>query len=403
VARGRAKWKRIIDPKVYLTRALVGIETVAPALTGALGYYSILGEPSRVEMIREESVPSRLGEPPYASAFQTLSVANVDTPTGLIGHPGHVEDPRERASLGPLRPLEARRVTAIVSDALIPGHTLLPVDRRTGRLLSIYGDGHVNWGRAYPAPVALKRLALPGYAWAVPPVRNYYHLLIEHILPVVDELIRQPERYRSQPLTVVIDPERLPLVGYFLDLLADLGLRVDAVCANPFTTWLPERYLLCKPVSASVEHLYGYAETVALLKDVIRRRVGKLAPERRLYIPRTGTRIRRLTTEGALMEQLADRGYEPFKATWSNVAQQVEMFMSAREIVSVHGAALTNIVWSPTDAHVIELFPTDARKTTYLHMASQHAQSYSCVIGGPEDERQDFAVPVEAVLGAIRA
>ncbi|KAA2235231.1 glycosyltransferase family 61 protein [Salinarimonas soli] len=400
VARGRATWKRIIDPKTYLTRAMVGLESIAPAVTGALGYYSILQPPSRFEALTEERVPSPLLQPRYAAAFENLSKANVDTPTGQAGHAGHRQAGEGGSPLGPLQPLETRRVAAVLADVLVPGHTLLPVDGRTGRLLSIYGGGHVNWGRAYPAPASLRRAALPGFAWAVPSVHNYYHLLVEHILPVVDELIRHREQYRGVPVTV-IGSERLPTVRFFLGLLADVGIQVDVVEANAFTTWCPERYLFCKPVSATVEHFYAYAEAVGILKEAIERRSGRVRPSRRIYIPRTGTRIRRLATEEALVEQLAARGFAAFGATWSNTAQQVEAFMGAREIVSVHGAALTNLIWASPEAQVVELFPENARKTTYLHMAAQHGQAYACVIGGPEDGRQDFGVPVERVLGTL--
>jgi hypothetical protein len=400
VARGRAQWKRFVDPKTYLTRAMVGLERAAPAVTGAIGYYSILEPPSRFESVREERVPSRLREAPYAEAFATLSTANVDTPTGQIGHPGHADAAPGGVSLGPLPALETRRFCAVLDDVLVPGHTLLPAHAATGRLLSAYGGGVMNWGHAYPAPVALRRVAVPGLAWAVAPVRNYFHLLIEHVLPAIDELVRRRDLYRGTPITVVASRHGAVLRS-LLDLLAPLGLRVEILEASRFSTYRPERYLFAKPISATVEHFYGYAETVETLKDLIRRRDGAPSGPARLYIPRTGTRIRRLETEPALVEALAARGFETFTASWSNFDRQIATFMAAREIVSVHGAALTNIVWAGRDARTVEIFPVNARKTTYLHMASQHDQSYAAGIGGPEDERQNFSVPVEAVTGLL--
>ncbi len=399
MARGRARWKRALDLKTYLTRAMVGLETAAPALTSAIGYHSILRPPARFERVWEASVPSRVEAPAYREAFATLSQANVDTPTGMLGHPGHA-DAAGGTSLGPLPRLETRRFVSWVPDVAVPGHALLPTDGRTGRLLAAYHEGFVNWGHAYPAPVRWRRVDLPGFAWAVPPVRNYFHLLIEHVLPVVDELIRNPDRYRGAPVSVIASG-RLEIVGYFVELLAALGRPVEVVRADAFTTYRPERYLFAKPVSATVEHFYGTAETTEVLKDLVRRRGAEPVPER-LYVPRTGTRIRRLETEDALVAALQARGFGTFAASWSNVERQVATFMGAREIVSVHGAALTNLVWAGADARVVELFPVNARKTTYLHMASQHDQSYAAVIGGPEDERQNFSVPVEAVLEALR-
>jgi capsular polysaccharide biosynthesis protein len=290
-------------------------------------------------------------------------------------------------------------VIATLRDVVVPGHTLLPADATTGRLLSAYGSGHMNWGHAYPSPI-LRRVDLPGLAFAVAPVRNYFHLLVEHVLPALDALLRHPE-LRREPMSVIVS-DRLPTVRYFVELMAALGVAIRVVEANRFTAYRPEAYLFAKPVSATVEHFYAYAEAVALLKDAVRRRGDPPPVSERVYIPRTGTRIRQLGTEAALVARLAERGFAPFTATWSNIDRQVATFLAAREIVSVHGAALTNLVWAPADAHVVELFPVNARKTTYLHMASLHGQAYSPVIGGPEDERQSFAAPVEAVLEALR-
>lgn len=401
MARGRARWKRYVDPKTYLTRAMVGLETVAPRVTGAIGYYSILRPPSRLERLEETSVASRVREPAYARAFETLSAANVDTPTGQLGHAGHADAVPGGVSLGPLRPLETRRLVATLPNVVVPGHTLLPADGATGRLLSAYAEGFVNWGHAYPAPVALRRVSLPGLAFAVPPVRNYFHLLVEHILPALDALLRHPDLHRGARVSAIVS-DRLPTLAYFVEVMARLGVAIDIVRANPFTTFRPERYLFAKPVSATVEHLYAYRETVEALKGAIRGRGEAAAASERLYIPRTGTRIRQLGTEAALVARLAERGFAPFTASWGNIDRQVATFMGAREIVSVHGAALTNIAFAPDDAHVVELFPVNARKTTYLHMAALHGQAYSPVIGGPEDERQSFSAPVEAVLEALR-
>ncbi len=400
MARGRARWKRYVDPKTYLTRAMVGLETAAPGIAGALGYYSILRPPSRLERLAEISIASPAADPPYAAAYRTLTIANVDTPTGQLGHPGHADLAPGTPSLGPLRPLETRLFAGVVPDVVVPGHTLMPADGRTGRLLSAYMSGHVNWGLAYPQP-PLRTVRLPGLAWAVPPVRNYFHLLIEHILPALDALIRVPDLARGEPVSVIVS-QRLPTVAYSVELMGALGIPVEIVRAKPFTAYRPERYLFAKPISATVEHFYAYTQTVAALREAAARRGDAPPPSERLYIPRTGTRIRRLETEGALMAALEARGFAPFAANWSNIDRQVATFLGAREIVSVHGAALTNIVWAGAEARVVEIFPVNARKTTYLHMAALHGQGYAPVIGGPEDETQSFSAPVESVLEALR-
>lgn len=400
MARGRARWKQVLDAKVYLTKAMPRLERSAPALTSALGYHGIEQAPSQWSWLAETRVPTRMTEAPYAAAYGALRVANVDAPTGKVGHPGHAAGGGP-SDLGPLQPLETRRLAALIPQAIVPGHTRLPVDASTGRLLSFYGGTPVKWGVVYPGPSRLRRVPIKGIAWAIPRLRNYFHLLVEHILPVVDALIRDRDRLRTDHVTVIAGRD-LPLLHLIIGVLKRIGITMSFEEARPFATYEPEQYLFCKPVSASVEHFYAYPEAVAVLKQALPARSAASFPAR-LYIPRTGTRIRRLVGEPELMERLTALGCTAFTAHWNNPEEQIARFMAAREIVSVHGAALTNLVWAADGARVIEIFPVNARKTTYLHMASLHHHSYDCVIGGRENERQDFAVDPTAVLRALTA
>lgn len=398
MARGRAKWKRHFEIKTYLSSLLTAIEDVAPAVTRRLGYHARFHFPDRgFARFEEARVPSRMAEPAYAEALRTLSVANVDKPTGQLGHAGHSDPPGGPSPLGALAPLEARRISAIGTGVRVPGHSLLPFDGRSGRLLSVYFEGRADWGLAYVAPSALRRVRVPGYAWAIPRIGNYYHLMVEHILPVADWLLRHPGEVGAAPVTLITAGPQ-DAVRAFVEILAGLGLRIEILTANALTTYAPDHYLYCRPVAASVEHLYAYRPCVEALRAGLLRAGRPTGPER-LYVPRTGTRVRRLLGEAELVGALEARGFQPFTARWGNVREQVARFLAAREIVSVHGAALTNLVWAAPGARIVELFPANARKTTYLHMASQHDQGYACAIGGRENERQDFPIDPRAVLG----
>ncbi|GEP10963.1 hypothetical protein MMMDOFMJ_2757 [Methylobacterium gnaphalii] len=398
MARGRAAWKRALDSKLYLTRAMLRLERSAPSLTSAIGYHAILGPPSRFDWLSESRVLTRMTQAPYAEEFHALSVANVDAPTWHLGHPGHSLE-GGASHFGPLQPLEVRRLASLVPDVIVPGHNLLPVDAATGRLLAFYGSTEVNWGIAYPGLSRLKRERLKGAAWAIPPVKNYFHLLVEHILPVVDMLLTERAGLAGSQVTVITQGN-LPLLDAIATILKRLGIAIAFEKARPFVTYAPEQYLFCKPVAASVEHFYAYPDAVGVLREAFGGQASASLPSR-LYVPRTGTRIRRLIGEPELIAQLAEHGFSSFTAHRDNPEEQIARFMAAREIVSVHGAALTNIVWAAPGARVVEIFPSNARKTTYLHMASLHDHAYAHVSGGSENERQDFAVDPAAVLRVL--
>lgn len=123
---------------------------------------------------------------------------------------------------------------------------------------------------------------------------------------------------------------------------------------------------------------------------------------RRLYVTRRDARRRRILNEDELVACLRSYGFETYCPGDSSLLQQIRTFAQASFIVGPHGGGMSNLVFAPKSARVIELFPSDRIHWCYWNLASIIGQSYGCV-AGPVERDQNFVVPVERVECMLRS
>ena len=76
---------------------------------------------------------------------------------------------------------------------------------------------------------------------------------------------------------------------------------------------------------------------------------------KRLYLSRDDASYRHLLNEPELMAKLQQLGFEKVTMSGRSISDQIALFSQAECIVGVHGAAMNNIVFSPTHCCVLEL------------------------------------------------
>ena len=130
---------------------------------------------------------------------------------------------------------------------------------------------------------------------------------------------------------------------------------------------------------------------------------GPGSADRRLFVSRGGARLRRLKNEEGLRPALTKRGFEWFTPRADDHRSQVEAFRSARIVVTVHGAALTNLLFCRPGTLVVELFPSNHIKSTYCWLAMRLGLRYRPVIGSAGDYLQGFTVDVDEVLAQVES
>jgi capsular polysaccharide biosynthesis protein len=91
-------------------------------------------------------------------------------------------------------------------------------------------------------------------------------------------------------------------------------------------------------------------------------------PNKLLYLDRNAA-TRNCTNAAELRKYFAQRGWTVVDAGTMSLDEQMQLFSEARGIVSVHGAALTNLLWMPSEGRVLELMPSKRRNGCYAGLA----------------------------------
>lgn len=208
--------------------------------------------------------------------------------------------------------------------------------------------------------------------------RNYYHFLIE-ALPRIWVLEQRPEIAPPDlwyvPATTRFQQELLDLMGITAAgrIDSDIYPHVQADC-------------LVVPGLASLA-----GENPPSVVDFLRARLLGRASQgggRRVYVARSaGANNRRVVNEDEMLALLRGRGFEVVDPGRMSVREQIACFASASVVVSPHGAALANLVFSPPGALVVELFPAGCVLPDYWRLASSGGLKYRYLASGRPPKR----------------
>ncbi len=106
-------------------------------------------------------------------------------------------------------------------------------------------------------------------------------------------------------------------------------------------------------------------------------------PERRIYISRARSRGRRLHDEDAVWPVLRDRGFEYVLMEELTLDAQVRLMAEARVVFGTHGAGLTNTLFCPAGAHVIEVLDPEFPCPNFYGLSAATSHPYWLLWGEP--------------------
>ena len=114
--------------------------------------------------------------------------------------------------------------------------------------------------------------------------------------------------------------------------------------------------------------------------------VRSLFPERsggpeRIYLSRRDAGKRRLVNEAELEGRLESMGFVCVQPEKMSVAKQAASFSAAKWVVAPHGAGLTNLVFAPRGAKVIELLHPENQTPCFKHLALACGLRYTSLLG----------------------
>lgn len=200
-------------------------------------------------------------------------------------------------------------------------------------------------------------------------VNNYYHWLVD-VLPRLLML-----RANCSRVTLLLPA----------NARAYMRLSAQALGFNRFTE-IPKESIVRGLDIVMPGHAASMGRQDATLLHQVRQELlqvfaspAVLTPVRRLFLSRRTQQVRRLLNEDVMLPLLAAHGIESVVLDALTLPEQVTLLQGAELIVGVHGAGLTNMLFLPPGAAVVELLDGNRLNQCYYNLATNLALPYYLV------------------------
>jgi capsular polysaccharide biosynthesis protein len=211
---------------------------------------------------------------------------------------------------------------------------------------------------------------------------NICHFLLDKVVRLA-QFDRYGVRYR---------PLLFRRNAYYDQVMAFLGVKGGAVCleADHFTAKI-DTLLVSTGNASAFRHPAQWFPDWAV--DYLK---AKFAPRdtlgrKRIVISRNDTKTRRVLNQGDVDAVLAEFGYESLELTGKTFDEQRALFSDASHVVGVHGAGLTNILFSPPGAQVLEILPPMCATSAYWRLSNAMGHRYHAAIAlDPDFPEPDY-------------
>jgi capsular polysaccharide biosynthesis protein len=234
---------------------------------------------------------------------------------------------------------------------------------------------------------------------------NYSHWITRSLLKLG---LVEDDRYRRLPLLLHTPLKRFQVE--YLELLEIAPERLIQVS--------PGAVVRCKRLVVPTQLALrpGFAAGVDWLLARLGQRLGPLPGPAAdlLFLSRSDSADRVLVNEAELVAALAPLGFRAVVPGTMSVADQIRAFSRARAIVAAHGAGLTNMIFAPRDALIVEITSTNiAMMGDFRFMANALGQRMATIVSDAYDMdparaaairpvQWDYRVAVDEVLAVLR-
>jgi capsular polysaccharide biosynthesis protein len=206
---------------------------------------------------------------------------------------------------------------------------------------------------------------------------------------------------------------------YYRDIFARIGLteRVIIPSTKRISIHAPE-ILFSSNIAADFRHPAHHCAGWAI--DYLRKTFGvgerSARHDRKLLISRADAKGRSVHNWEEVLPVFRSHGFEVVELSGLSTEDQIELFSDASQVVGVHGAGLTNILFAPRDCAVLEILPPLVATQAYWLLASSLGQRYSALIADdtelprpdyltwrhdPAFNNRDIVLPVERLRAAL--
>ena len=188
---------------------------------------------------------------------------------------------------------------------------------------------------------------------------NHSHWLTAHLPKLL--LLRD----RNALGDVLLPPERPPVI--------DGSLRLLGIDPSLFSTFDPARPLQVEELTIVGTDRFR-PELVRLVPQAYG--VSEAAPHRRVFVSRARASRRRLVNEDQVWELLEPAGFERVHMEELTFAGQVALMRQTAVLFAPHGAGLTNMMFCPRGAHVVEIADLTFPNPNFYALASALRHRY---------------------------
>jgi glycosyl transferase family 61 len=278
-----------------------------------------------------------------------------------------------------------------LQDCSLVGHTGSIIHDKDARLVHTY--------RPYPtyyearAKLLNIRRSGPERHIVLPPTVSHYHFFADAIVPLLSYLDRFHQN--RAPLSVVM---RRPVNAVQSQVLSAIQLEypflrviyvgpderlVGATLVTNFrlarnSEWMPVDPAIAGRLTAILSNYLGCSAT--------------RTSDRLTWFSRGSLKIRMIRNGTEIDAVCAGLGLDKYVADASDLLTQFQTFRDSKLIIGVHGAGLANIMFCRPGTTIVEIFPRNFIKSTYLWLSLRLNCKYIPYIGGNGDYWQRFTI-----------
>ena len=196
---------------------------------------------------------------------------------------------------------------------------------------------------------------------------GFYHWFMD-ALPRLSTLKEFP------PETRVLVPADLK--SYARDTLNWLGLE-NRILPTSCQHYLVEDYYFSSPTNMT--GIFDPYAVQFLRDSFLGRADASYQSPRRFFVRRVGA-VRGIVNEEDVLQCFRDRGWEILDTEKMSLARQIQLFTQAEQICTLHGAALTNLVWCRPGCRVLELVSSTFMNAVYEGVAEAAKLDYQYLL-----------------------
>lgn len=241
----------------------------------------------------------------------------------------------------------------------------------------------------------IKRLNGIGAILVSPQSHNYYHWLFD-VLPRI-KLYNSVLGHIDHFCISSAVPRK------FIDILPEFGIPKNKIrlINNKEKLHFDNLYVASLPGSEGRSPRWG----IDYVREILIKNPSPVAPTKKIYLKRGLCTERRILNEHQLIESLKNKGFDIIELDNLTIQQQISLMRQAALVISVHGAALSNLLFVQEGTAVIEIFSPDYFRTDcYFTLARLLNLNYHYLQGAKPASANwgDIDIDETAIMNTIK-